>query len=212
MAAITNHSAGFWRGLARAVVLVAIASTLVAIASVLVWALGAPPALADGDPASDVLATQSLFLPQDAGTSAAQEARLVTLLDAARRGGVPLRVAMIASRADLGSVTELWRRPQLYARFLGQELSQTYGGTLLVAMPNGFALYAPRRIATPVRKTVAALQAPGSASALGPATTTAIERIAEASGVALTGASSAPAAAPSSSDALAGSCSRPEPR
>ena len=37
-------------------------------------------------------------------------------------------------------MTELWRQPQNYARFLGQELSLVYRGTLLVVMPNGFGL------------------------------------------------------------------------
>ncbi len=49
-------------------------------------------------------------------------------------------MALIATQADLGSVTELWRQPQNYARFLGQELGQVYRGTLVVAMPAGFGI------------------------------------------------------------------------
>ena len=48
---------------------------------------------------------------------------------------------MIASPTDLGSVTELWRQPQNYARFLAQELSLLYRGPLLVVMPNGYGRY-----------------------------------------------------------------------
>ena len=102
--------------------------------------LAAAPALADGDPASDVLAEQPLFLPQDANASGTQQAELGTLLQLAGRSGYPIRVALISSPADLGSVTELWRQPQTYARFLGQELSLAYHGPLLVVMPNGFGL------------------------------------------------------------------------
>jgi hypothetical protein len=106
-----------------------------------VAALAVPAAgLADGDPASDVLASQAVYVPADGGFPASQTARLSGLLDEARRVGVPIRVALIATPADLGSVGELWRQPQNYARFLGQELAQVYRGTLVVAMPAGFGV------------------------------------------------------------------------
>ncbi len=100
-------------------------------------------ALADGDPASDVLASQTLFLPADGGVPQAQATQLRGLLAAAQRAGVPVRVALITSPADLGSVTALWRQPENYARFLGQELAQVYRGTVLVEMPNGHGVYRP---------------------------------------------------------------------
>ncbi len=75
--------------------LVAISVTLVALASGSLAEL----ARADGDPASDVLATQTLFLPQDAGVPAGQQVQLAMLLAAATRTGYRLRVAMIASTA-----------------------------------------------------------------------------------------------------------------
>jgi hypothetical protein len=104
-------------------------------------ACAAAAARADGDPASDVLATGPLFLPQDAAIPAAQQEQLLALLQAASRAGFQSRVALIASPADLGSITELWRQPVDYAKFLGQELSLTYRGLLLVVMPDGFGLY-----------------------------------------------------------------------
>ncbi len=111
---------------------------------VLVVAVATPsPALADGDPASDVLATQPLFLAADGGFPQSEAARLRELLASAQRAGVPIRVAVIATQADLGSVTELWREPQNYASFLGQELSQVYRGTVVVVMPNGTGVYHP---------------------------------------------------------------------
>jgi len=112
----------------------------VAVLGLVVVALPAS-ARADGDPASDVLATQTLFLPQDAAIPIAQQQQLAELVQLAGRRGYPLRVALVASRSDLGSVTELWRQPQTYARFLGQELSLVYRSPLLVVMPNGFGLY-----------------------------------------------------------------------
>ena len=158
-------------------------------------ALAPGRALADGDPASDVLASQSLFLPADGGFRQSDAARLSGLLAAAQRAGVPIRVALISTPADLGSVGALWRKPQPYAQFLGQELSQVFRGTVVVVMPNGVGAYvttkpeghpvavnAPR--ASPIttaivtaqtlagraghRLTVPAVGAqPGSASALG---------------------------------------------
>jgi len=117
--------------------------------SIPVAALGllAASARADGDPASDVLVSQTLFLPQDAGVPANQQAQLDALLHAAQQSGYQIRVALIASPTDLGSVTELWRQPQNYARFLAQELSLLYRGPLLVVMPNGYGLY---RLAGPL--------------------------------------------------------------
>jgi hypothetical protein len=103
-----------------------------------------PVARGDGDPASDVLLSQSLFLPQDAGVPPSEQAQLGSLLAAADRAGYNLRVALIAGPADLGSVTALWRQPRNYARFLGQELSLNYTGALLVVMPSGYGFYRPR--------------------------------------------------------------------
>jgi hypothetical protein len=102
----------------------------------------APAARADGDPASDVLAVQSIFLPKDANIPLTEQAQLANLVQEADRRGFALRVAIIASTTDLGSVTALWRQPESYARFLGQELALVDRGTLLVVMPNGYGTQA----------------------------------------------------------------------
>ncbi|MEO6858247.1 MAG: hypothetical protein ABI323_06625 [Solirubrobacteraceae bacterium] len=142
-------------------------------------ALRAPAAAADGDPASDVLASQPLFLPQDAGLSANQQAELEATLTAARRAGFRLRVAIIAGSADLGSVTELWRQPAAYARFLDQELSQIFSGPVLVVMPNGLGLAGPgsRRPAV-----AAALARPRATAGLGQSTLSAVREVLGAAG------------------------------
>jgi hypothetical protein len=106
-------------------------------------ALSPSPARADGDPASDVLASQPMFLPADGGLRQAQAAQLSGLLASAQRQGLPIRVALIATPADLGSVGELWGKPQSYAQFLGQELAQVYRGTVVVVMPSGAGVYHP---------------------------------------------------------------------
>ncbi len=137
-------------------------------------------ARADGDPASDVLLTQPLFLPQDAGVSATQQAQISALLAQAHRNGYQLRVALIAHPDDLGSVTALWRQPQNYARFLGQELSLNYTGSLLVVMPNGYGLYLPRGRSTREQAVLNTKPAPGGDLATGALTT--IQRLAADSG------------------------------
>jgi len=144
------------------------------------WFAGS--ARADGDPASDVLATQSLFLPQDAGIPVGQQSQLSGLLDAAARSGYPIRAAIIASRTDLGSVTELWRQPATYARFLGQELSLVYRGPLLVVMPDGYGFYRQAGPLPATQSVLGGLREPVSGAALGTATLTAVERLAGASG------------------------------
>ena len=114
---------------------------------------GAPGALADGDPASDVLASQPAFVPGDAGLSTARQLQLSALLTEASRAGYPVRVAIIAGAADLGSVSELWKMPKPYARFLGQELAQVYRGELVVIMPQGmgWVRVTPTGVAPPPR-------------------------------------------------------------
>ena len=142
----------------------------------------ATSARADGDPASDVLATQPLFLPQDAGIPLAQQNQLTALLGAAASSGYQLRVAIIASSTDLGSVTELWRQPQTYARFLGQELSLVYRGPLLVIMPNGFGLESLNPAAPANPSALAGERIPAGGTGLGTVALTAIQRLAGASG------------------------------
>jgi hypothetical protein len=142
----------------------------------------AAAARADGDPASDVLATQSLFLPQDAGIPLAQQNQLTTVLGAVASSGYQLRVAIIASPSDLGSVTELWRQPQTYARFLSQELSLVYRGPLLVIMPNGFGLESLNPAASTNPAVLAGVRIPAGRARLGTVALTAIQRLANASG------------------------------
>lgn len=150
----------------------------IAIAAFLLGWSGAT-ALADGDPASDVLASQSLFLPQDAGASASQQAQLASLMSTAARSGYQIHVAVIASPADLGSIGELWRQPRTYAHFLAQELSLTYRGPLLVVMPDGYGVYGPSGEASG-QSALAGLPSPGAR--LGAAALTATSRLAAAEG------------------------------
>jgi hypothetical protein len=100
----------------------------------------APAAYADGDPASDYLLGRQTFVPPDAGISSADKAQLDALVEGARRGGYTIRVAIIASRYDLGSITVLDRQPANYAHFLSQELKFLYRKRVLTVMTNGYGI------------------------------------------------------------------------
>ena len=99
-----------------------------------------PLARADGDPASDYLLQQASFVPPDTAMSAYDTNELNALLRAAKAAGYTVRVALIASQYDMGSVTVLFKKPKLYAPFLSQELKFLYKGRVLVVMPNGYAI------------------------------------------------------------------------
>jgi hypothetical protein len=146
-----------------------------------------PPSVAraDGDPASDVLLSQSVFLPADAATPVPAQLRLLSLLHAASRAGLPIRVAVISRPADLGGVSELWDQPHAYARFLGMELSLNGRARLLVVMPNGVGFYWPGNSATAIDGLVSRIPVGRSGSALIGAAEVAVMSVADAAHVRL---------------------------
>jgi hypothetical protein len=168
---------------------------LVLFAVAFAFATAAGSARADGDPASDYLLTQQLFLPSDAKVPATQARRLSATVAAANRAGYRIRVALISSSYDLGAVTSLWRRPRTYARFLAAELEFVYKGRLLVVMPNGFGFADRRHSPAPEYARLAAVPiGPGSAG-LAAAAETAVRRLATAAGArVVTNTTPAPAA------------------
>jgi hypothetical protein len=110
----------------------------IAVALVLVAALAtAGSARADGDPASDVLYTTSVFFSFTTALSTSAQKAVTETVARAKEAGYPIRVAIIEKQDDLGAVTSLWGRPRQYARFLDIELSYLYKGPLLIVMPSG---------------------------------------------------------------------------
>ena len=99
-----------------------------------------PLAAADGDPASDILLAQDVYLPFPAPSKAAGDRLSKDVADAYAHG-YRLKVAVIATVNDLGAVPSLYGKPGEYASFLGQEIRFFYGGPLLVVMPAGFGIY-----------------------------------------------------------------------
>jgi hypothetical protein len=165
-------------------------SALVVTAAALAIALAAWPgrALADGDPASDVLTETPVYFPADAGIPATRQAQLLTLVRQATRRGYPLRIALIGHRSDLGSIGALWSKPNVYSGFLGTELSLVFRGTLLVVMPNGYGVDVIGEPGAAAKTRAAAaplihLAPAGGGAALADSAITAVRQITRADGI-----------------------------
>ena len=111
---------------------------LVCLCALVATLAAATPALADGDPASDVLPLQDVYLPYSPQVSPPVASALRKLLKETRGAGYPVKAAVIASPTDLGAVPDLFGQPQRYAAFLGNEISFNSHDTLLVVMPSGY--------------------------------------------------------------------------
>jgi hypothetical protein len=127
--------------------------------------LSAPSAaVADGDPASDFLVSQRVFVPFHAPTPVLKQ-QLVALAYAAKREGFLIRVAVIQSAHDLGANPELLGKPKIYARFLGAELLWVHKrNRLLVVMGQGYGYTRGGHPITGAANAVAALPHPAGNS------------------------------------------------
>jgi hypothetical protein len=146
--------------------------------------LSAPSlARANGDPASDYLLTQNVFLPFTTKIDQSSVKRLNALLVEAKSQRFPIRVALILSPSDLGTAFSLFGKPEKYAQFLGLELSFVYRDRLLVVMPNGYG-YAVKGDPDPKASAVLKrLPAPGrSATKEADAAIVAVQRLAAGDG------------------------------
>jgi protein SCO1 len=157
---------------------------------VLLAGASARVALADGDPASDYLVSNQVFLSSISGAASPAQRELLAVVRAANRAGFPIRVAVVSSQYDLGSITVLWRKPDLYARFLGQELESVYRQRLLVVMPDGFGFNWPGHSASPSYRLLANVPTSAPGGELAIAAQAAVRRLAAAAGVRLVAASS----------------------
>jgi hypothetical protein len=166
-------------------------AALLAAAFALVVAPAA--ARADGDPASDILLVQDVFVTYSVQVPKADKDQLDALVASAKRAKVPLKVAVIATPADLGAVPSLFGKPKTYAQFLGREIYNIYPGRLLVVMPNGYGVSSAGAIVEREQRAVDALPKPGAdGAALATATQQAIRRIAALHGKRLPAAPAPP--------------------
>jgi hypothetical protein len=143
-------------------------------------------ARANGDPASDYLLVQSIFLPFNAKIDPDASKELVDTLRAADEKGFKIKVAVIGSRYDLGTAFSLYNQAQKYAQFLGLELSFQFRDRLLVVMPNGYGVSIDGKPDPKGIRVVSALPPPGKdATQQVRAATKTIRKLAAASGVQL---------------------------
>jgi hypothetical protein len=126
-------------------------------------AVAVPAARADGDPASDYLISQPMFLSPFNGHVPAKEAAILgELLADAKKQGFSLKVAVILTRYDLGAVPILFGKPQRYAKFLGQEDLYFWKDELLVVMPKGYGLSKAHNLPPRDKALIASLPAPNT--------------------------------------------------
>jgi len=155
----------------------------VAICAVATALLVPAAAQAHGDPASDYLLGEKLFLPLEARVDVNAATRLRKLLDTAAEARFPIRVAVIGKPTDLGTAFSLFRKPQRYAEFLGLELSFVYRERLLVVMPNGFGYAVNGEPEPRIGRTLKTVPPPGpDGTKAVEAATAAVQRIATAEG------------------------------
>ena len=156
---------------------------VVVVAFLLVACVLAGTARADGDPASDYLYGLKVFLPFDVKVPKERQREFRSFVETTNRSGYAIRVAVIGSSYDLGSVTSLWRRPRTYARFLGAELQFVYANRLLIVMPNGFGMYWKGHSVDREYAVLSKIPIEKGSAGLVDAAQTAVSRLAAASGV-----------------------------
>jgi len=155
------------------------------LVAVVVALLAAAGAQANGDPASDVLITQQVFVGPEVPLTASTADELHETIADANERGFRIRVALIAFTGDLGTAVSLWRHPQDYARFLGSELAFVYTNRLLIAMPSGFGFHRGTKPVAKERRVLARVPAGKTPDELARSTTAAVRALAAADGVTL---------------------------
>ena len=151
-------------------------------AAALLALLMAAPARADGDPASDILYGDNVFLSLVSPQVNAKGKVLEELTAAAAQRGLPLKVAVVKAPTDLGVVPQLFGRAAEYAKFLRTEI--TFGrwkGTLIVVMngkPGGVAVAGPAARQASARVGLMSVPANASLDQLGDVAIAAVKAVA----------------------------------
>ena len=157
----------------RRALVVAAAAALVAV----------PLARANGDPASDTLITNQVYIGPEVPISNSDRDALTKTVAAANERGYPIRVALIPFTSDLGTAVSLWGHPQDYAKFLGSELAFVYTKPLLIAMPSGFGVYHRNKAVAKEQRVLARLRPGKTPTAVAQQTTKAVRALAAQQGI-----------------------------
>jgi hypothetical protein len=149
---------------------------LVALAAVAALPAGA---LADGDPASDVLIQSTLYTPVAQKISPPVLQQLQRTIEQANAGGFHVRVALILDRTDLGAVPQLFGHPANYVKLLSAELFYVWKGAVIAVQPAGVGVQniKPLAPAQALADTITVAK-PATADALAQAATAAVRTIA----------------------------------
>jgi len=152
--------------------------------AVVLAALALPGAAgANGDPASDVLLTQQVFLPFEAPISKSAASELKQTVAAANEKGYTVRVALIPFTGDLGTAVSLWGHPRDYSKFLGSEIAFVYKNRLLVAMPSGFGFYDGKKPVTREQRVLAKVKPGRTPTELAESASKAVRALAASKGI-----------------------------
>jgi hypothetical protein len=147
--------------------------------------LAVPAARANGDPASDVLITQQVFIGPEVPVPASDAEALQKTVAAANERGFKIRVALIAFTGDLGTAVSLWKHPESYAKFLGSELTFVYTKRLLISMPSGFGFFRAHKPVANEQRVLARVRAGKTPAELARSTTQAVRALAASNGITL---------------------------
>jgi hypothetical protein len=94
----------------------------------------------NGDPASHVLLVEDTFLPVGSPPPSGTAELRKAVADVYARS-FRIKVAVVGSPQDLGTVPMLFNKPGRYANLLGREIASAFIGPLLIVMPSGFGIY-----------------------------------------------------------------------
>jgi hypothetical protein len=149
--------------------------------------IAAPAARGDGDPASDVLAPQTVFYGSELDLKSQEAAQLPALLEEAKRAqGHETRVAVLTVPEDMGETQDLWGDQVNYGALLGSEVAYVYRGRLLIVMPTGYAMFHIGHSSVREQRVLDALPPPAQPGDALPGAIKAIQAVAASEGVRLT--------------------------
>lgn len=139
-------------------------------------------ALGHGDePAVEALESGDLYLPHEPAVPEDVADALEQTVRRSRDAGYPLKVAVLATKHDLGEAEQLFGQPAFYARWLSRSVGRNRSIPLLIVTPSGYGTEAAGASAPAA---IARVKPPssGSADALGRSAIDATHALAKAAG------------------------------
>jgi hypothetical protein len=136
-------------------------------------------ALAHGDPASHYLETGSLYPSFDQQPSQEVGLQLLGYLDAAKKAGYPIKVAIVSGEGDVADTPEMLNKPQEYAEYV---VGALVGSRIPVEAPVVIVTPAGIGVAGPGAEEMRGVKTGTTGDALAQAAMTAVRDIAAKAG------------------------------